>query len=103
MKDRAQGLQFIDAAVTAARDPVNPQLAHAFQLMSSAVYCDPTYGDAWYKCGCALSDQGVHHAAIATWRRALECQNDDIAKARILINLGWRLGDIGRIKEGLDH
>lgn len=74
------------------------------------MYADPTFATAAYQCGNNGSDLGHLHAAIACWRRALECempdtgpQNDtNAARAKVLCNLGWRLESLGQTLEALD-
>jgi tetratricopeptide (TPR) repeat protein len=111
MGDRATALEFYNAGVTSAADRSKPEyLQHSFQMFTSAVYADPTFGTGWYQSGNNGSDLNHLHAAIACWRRALECempdtapQNDtNAARAKVLTNLGWRLESVGQTLEGLD-
>lgn len=69
---------------------------------------DPTYGQAWYQCGNNNFDLKLHYAAIADWRRALQCppvggQGDSPAteRAKILCNLGWGYYVTGQIFNSL--
>lgn len=62
---------------------------HAYQLFASACMADPTYADAFYQYGNNNSDLKCPDAAIASWRRALECGAAGEARSRILSNLGW--------------
>ena len=111
MGDRATAEQFFNNAVETVNDKSRPQyLQHAFQMFSSAMQADPTFATASYQCGNNGSDLGHLHAAIACWRRTLECEMPDIlpqdstdaARAKVLCNLGWRLETLGRTMEALD-
>ena len=111
MGDRKAAEQFYNCGVDSASDRSKPEfLQHAFQQFQSACYADPTFGTGWYQCGNNGSDLGHLHAAIACWRRALECempntgpQNDtNAARAKVLCNLGWRLESIGKTLEALN-
>ena len=111
MGDRATAIQFYNTGVTSASDRSKPEfLQHAFQQFSSAMYMDPTFATAAYQCGNNGSDLGHLSAAIACWRRALECEmpdtapqdNTDASRAKVLCNLGWRLESIGKTLEALD-
>jgi hypothetical protein len=111
MGDRKTAEQFYNAGVTSAADRSKPEfLQHSFQMFCSAVYADPTFGTALYQAGNNGSDLGHLHAAIACWRRALECEMPDTgpqgdseaARAKVLCNLGWRLESIGQTMEALE-
>lgn len=110
MGDRATAIQFYNNGAAAASDRSAPEyLQHAFQIFSSAMYADPTFATAAYQCGNNASDLGHHPAAIACWRRALECEmpdsgdaGSDAARSKVLCNLGWRLESTGKTLEALD-
>lgn len=105
MGNREAAVQFHNKAVHCINNPQeNPQhLTTAYQLFSSACLADPTWFDAWYQCGNNNSDLGRYDAAVANWRLALETSDGDKqTRAKALANLGWRLHDIGHVREGLD-
>lgn len=100
MGDRNTAIQFFNQAVTAVNDKTNPNhLQIAYQLFSSACMADPTYGQAHYQCGNNNSDLNCLQAAIGNWHRALQCENTPEERAKILVNLGWRLHSLGRTRE----
>lgn len=110
MADRATAEQFFNNAVSTVNDRSRPEyLQHAFQMFTSAMHVDPTWADAAYQCGNNGSDLGHHHAAVACWRRALECEMPDTApqdssaaaRAKVLCNIGWRLETLGQTMEAL--
>ena len=111
MGDRATAVQFFNNAVASANDRTHPEyLQHSFQMFVSAVNADPTWADANYQAGNNGSDLGHLHAAVACWRRALECEMPDTgnsadtsaARAKVLCNLGWRLESLGQTREALE-
>lgn len=100
MADRKSAVDFYNSAVNACNDKSNPNhLQHAYSLFSSAAIADPTFGQAWYQAGNNNSDLNCLPAAIANWRNALNCENTPQERAKILVNLGWRLHSIGREEE----
>jgi len=100
MGDRAASIKFYNQGVTAANDRSSTvNLSTAWNLFNSACAADPTYGTAWYQTGNNASDMNFYHAAIAAYRRALQCENSPEDRAKILCNLGWRLFTVGRVKE----
>ncbi len=100
--NRQASQQMYDAAVTAANDRSHQDhLDRAYRLFVSACNVDPTYGQAFYQLGNNTADLKKNHAAIAMWRRALECENRPDEKGRILTNLGWYLHEIGQIDEAV--
>ena len=110
MGDRVTAQQFFNNGAQAANDRTHPEyLQHAFQMFCSAVYADPTWATALYQAGNNASDLKHYHAAVACWRRALECDMPDVndhsitdaARAKVLCNLGWRLETVGRTREAL--
>lgn len=102
MGDRRAATDFYNSAVNAVNDKSNPNhLQIAYSLFSSACMADPTYGLANYQAGNNNSDLNCLPAAIANWRCALQCENTDEERAKILVNLGWRLHSLGRSQEAL--
>lgn len=111
MGDRKTAEMLFNCGVTAANDRSKPEyLQHAFQQFCSAMYADPTWATSAYQCGNNASDLNHLHAAVACWRRALECEmpdtgdgaSTDAARAKVLCNLGWRLECLGQTMEALD-
>lgn len=103
MGDRAAALQFLKSGEEAARDRGNQKnVDHGYQLMTSACYADPTFWDAFYRNGNAAVDLMRPEAAIACYRRALECDLTANEKAPILTNLAWKLHEFGRFDEAVD-
>lgn len=111
MGDRDLAKLLFNNGVAVANDKSKPTfLQHAYQQFCSAVYADPTWGDALYQCGNNGHDLGHLHAAIACWRRSLECEMPDTgdvaltsaARAKVLCNLGWRLETLAQSKEALE-
>jgi len=97
MGDRNAAVAFYNQACVAINDTTNPdRLRHAYSLFASACLTDPTWGEAHYQAGCCNSDMDQHHAAIACWSRALQCQLDPLTRAKALGNMGWRLHSIGK-------
>ena len=114
MSNRQTALEFIKQGRVAANDRTQPvHLQHAYQLFSSAVFVDPTCGDAWYELGNANSDLGqeaanhgqtnisnaLYASAVAAWRRGAQGDIPPETKAKLLSNMAWRLQDIGQCKE----
>lgn len=110
MGDRKTAEQFFNNGVSAANDRSKPEyLQHAFQMFCSAMYADPTWATASYQAGNNASDLGMLPAAIACWRRALECEmpavtdvHQEASRAKVLCNLGWRLESVGQTLEALE-
>lgn len=103
MGDRAAALQFLAKGEEAARQRTDQKLVdHGYQLMTSACYADPTFWDAFYRNGNAAVDLSRPEAAIACYRRALECELQPNEKAPILTNLAWKLHEFGRFDEAVD-
>jgi tetratricopeptide (TPR) repeat protein len=104
MVDRRTAEQFYNSAIAAVADTTNPKhLEIAYSLFSSACHADPTFALAWFQSGNNNSDLNWIHAAVAQWRRALTCENDDHQRAKILINLAWRCTTLGRSLEAKAH
>lgn len=118
MGNRQAAVDFYNKAVQALNDKGNPDhLSHSYSLFSAACMVDPTYGLAWYQCGNNNFDLKLHHAAVADWRRALQCPQASIAnasaaggqadspateRAKILCNLGWGLYVVGQMNEAFE-
>src|SRR6202043_556594 len=73
----------------------------AYTMFGSACYADPTWPDAWYQQGNNNNDLKATHAAVACYRRALECEPEPSLRGRILTNLGWCLHQVGKTQEAL--
>jgi hypothetical protein len=102
MGDRTTAANFFNQAVTAINDHGNPdRLKLGYQLFSSACMADPTWSEGWYQAGNNNSDLGLEQAAIACWRRALQCEISCALEARTLCNLAWRLHTQGFQHEAL--
>ena len=111
MGDRVTAEVFFKQAAEVVADRSKPEfLQHSFQLFTSAMYADPTYAQVSYQAGNNASDLKHLHAAIACWRRALECEmpdatpggSTDVSRAKVLSNLGWLLEVIGQTKEAVE-
>lgn len=98
MGDRARAVEAFKIGEQHAK--VNP--TQAFNNFMSAAYIDPTWGQAHYQVGNNLMDLQKHYAAIAAYRRALECKNEPLEEARIYANLGYALSTIGDLDESLE-
>lgn len=105
MGNRAAAKQFYDAGEQSAKNNQNNSaaLTQAYGNFVAAAYVDPTWGQAHYAVGNNVADLNMPHAAIASYRRALECENTDVNLARIMCNLGWQLHIVGRTDEALEH
>ena len=110
MGDRATASKLYNQGVVSAGDKSSPSyLQHAFQMFCSAMNADPEWATACYQAGNNASDLNHFHAAVACWRRALECEMPDItpmesqdaSRAKVLCNLGWRLESLGATEEAL--
>lgn len=102
MGDRNTALVFGQQAMDALRDTshaVNPQMAD--NLFNAACFADPTHGQSYYQAGNNAADRKWHHAAVALFRRAVECEMPLSDNAKALCNLGWQLHAIGRTHEAL--
>ena len=102
MGDRAAAIQLYNQAVTAANDKTQTSnLQSAYSLFVSACYADPTYWQAFYQNGNNNGDLHNDHAAVASFRRALECECSTADRAKVMTNLGWKLHSIGETQEAL--
>lgn len=100
MGDRKHAMDLYNAGVMAANDKSKSiNATTAYQLFVSACQADPLFGQAWYHTGNANSDLNMLPASVACYRRALECENEPKAKAKILCNIGWRLHCLGQTAE----
>jgi tetratricopeptide (TPR) repeat protein len=102
MGDRSTAIKLFNQAVTAATDTsgTNPtHKEHAFHLFSSAIAADPTWWNGWYQYGNNVSDIKLFESAVASWRKALQCECSKEERSNILSNLAYRLHDLGQIAE----
>lgn len=103
MGDRETARAFIRQAEQTVADNSKPTyLQHGYQLFASACMADPTYAEAFYLFGNHNSDLRLTDAAIASWRRAIECGPAPDLRAKILTNLGWQLQARGDTEEAHD-
>jgi tetratricopeptide (TPR) repeat protein len=105
MGNRVAAKQFYDAGEQAAQNNRGSSagLTQAYGNYVAAAYVDPTWGQAHYAVGNNACDLNMHHAAVAAYRRALECENSAANLARIHCNLGWQLHVIGKTQEAYEH
>src|SRR6266851_2286283 len=104
MGNREDAIKLLAKGEEAARDKSAPtNQDHAYQLLSSASYADPTYGHAFYVNGCTASDLIRPHASVALFRRALECELDPDERPKALTNLAWELMKIGNQREAVEY
>jgi tetratricopeptide (TPR) repeat protein len=102
MGNRDHATKLLIKGEEAARDrsaPTNQD--HAYQLLASAGYADPTWAHAFYVNGCTASDLVRPHAAVALFRRALEGEQVPEERRKTLVNLAWELMKIGGHKEAV--
>src|ERR1700687_859323 len=99
MGNRAAAIQMYNAAVEAVNNKSNPVSAQtAYQCFASAILADPTYGLAHYQHACNNHDLKREHAALAGWRRALECENTPEDLCKIHSNISSVLTNLGKLK-----
>ena len=103
MGDRAAAIKFYNQGVSAANNKADPKhLQMAYSLWAAACAADPTFPEAFYQAGCANSDMNLLPAAVAAWRRAIECDiKDPVLRSKALANLAWRIHSLGRYDEAL--
>lgn len=103
-------LQFNDAVRQnqGAKSGAGGDVNLAYQLHSSAVMADDTFGMGWHELGNVVGDLSHSAASIAAHRRALELPDGETpgdlnpaARAKSLVNLGHRLHVLGRNEEGM--
>lgn len=108
MGNREAAVQMFNAAVTAANDRSQQgHLDRAYKLFVSACCVDPTFGQAFSQMSNNNADLGqnaahdyrFNNAAVAGWRRALECEQTDDERTRVLTNIGWYCYLIGQIDD----
>jgi tetratricopeptide (TPR) repeat protein len=100
MGNREQATNLLIKGETAARDKSAPANSdHAYQLINSATYADPTWGHSFYAAGCTASDLMRPHASVALFRRSLEGDLAEEERPRALINLAWELMKLGGHRE----
>jgi tetratricopeptide (TPR) repeat protein len=99
MGDRAAATRFYEQADRVRKDGSDPLNAkRSYELFSAACYADPTWWLTWYQHGNNHNDIKLNHAAVACWRRALQCEIENpIDRAKVLSNFGWGLSQIGEI------
>jgi tetratricopeptide (TPR) repeat protein len=99
MSDRKAALRFYEQADRVRKDNSDPLNAkRSYDLFSAACYADPSWWLTWYQHGNNHNDIKLYHAAVACWRRALQCEIDNpIDRAKVLSNFGWGLSQIGEI------
>jgi tetratricopeptide (TPR) repeat protein len=101
---RQQAFNLLQAGERAAQDKSQAgNQDHAYRLLSSACYADPTYAHAFYFNGCVASDLNRPHASIAAYRRALELDVEPGEKHKLLTNLAWELMKIGGHQEAVEY
>jgi tetratricopeptide (TPR) repeat protein len=103
--DRQQAWNLLAKGEQVAQDRSKPtNTDHGYQLISSACYADPSWSHAFYANGCAASDLNRPHAAVAIFRRALECADEkDPETPKLLTNLAWELMKIGGQQEAIGY
>lgn len=102
MGNRKSAVEFYNAALNALNDKSQPSsLQHAYQLFSSAVYADHTFGEGWYGLGNANFDLQIFDAAVAAYRRGLRCELELDHRNKMLVNMGWALHSMGRVDEAI--
>jgi hypothetical protein len=99
MSDRKAALRFYEQADRVRKDNSDPLNAkRSYDLFSAACYADPSWWLTWYQHGNNHNDIKLYHAAVACWRRALQCEIENpIDRAKVLSNFGWGLSQIGEI------
>src|SRR5271166_1925686 len=102
MGDRAAAVKFFNTALSAVNETGNPnRFTHAYQLFSSAALTDPTWHEGLFQAGNNCGDLEYKEAAVACFRRALECQSTDEERGKAMTNLGWKLHQLGHTQEAL--
>lgn len=102
MGNREQARALLIKGEEAARDKSQAtNQDHAYQLISSAAYADPSWGHAFYANGCTASDLNRPHAAVALFRRALEGDLVADERPKAMTNLAWELMKVGGHQEAL--
>lgn len=103
MGNREYAVKLMNQAIAAANDKSKPSnLTTAYQLFASACVADPTWGDGHYQYGNNNFDLRKHEAAVASYRRALNCDLPPETRARTMLNLGWCYHQLGRTQESYD-
>jgi tetratricopeptide (TPR) repeat protein len=102
--NREQAINLLAKGEQAAQDKSAPSnLDHAYQLINSAAYADPSWGHAFYVNGCNASDLNRPHASVALFRRSLEGDLSADELPRALTNLAWELMKTGGHKEAMAY
>lgn len=98
MGDRDTSIRFYNQGVEAINDKSNATNATtAYQLFASSCLVDPTYQLPWFTYGNNNFELEKHHAAIAAYRRSLNCEQTPQERAKALCNLGWNLFVLGHV------
>jgi tetratricopeptide (TPR) repeat protein len=106
MGNRAAAKQFYEAGEQAAQNNRHSSagLTQAYGNFVSAAYVDPTWGQAHYQVGNNAADLKFSHAAIASYRRAIEAgESNPLNLAKFHCNLGWQLHVVGKTEEAREH
>lgn len=102
MGDRKTAVEFFNQGVTAINDKSNPNNATtAYQLFISSAYADISWWQSFYQAGNNVADHGQHAAAVACYRRALNCELTDADRSKVAANMCDRLHKLGRVTEAL--
>ena len=103
MGNRNFAITLINQAVDAATKKTNPtDLSQAYQLFASACVVDPTYGEAHYRYANNNFDLKRYPAAVAGYRRALQCELEPKTRAQAMLNLGWCYHMLGDTQSAYD-
>lgn len=97
MGDRARAVE----AYKIGEQHAGQNPTQAFHNFMAAAYIDPTWGTAHYQVGNNLMDLQKHYAAIAAYRRALECKHEPADLAKVYANYGYALSTIGELDESV--
>lgn len=98
-RQRQAATRFYEQADRVRKDGSDPLNAkRSYELFSAACYADPSWWLTWYQHGNNHNDIKLFYAAVACWRRALQCEiANPIDRAKVLSNFGWGLSQIGEI------
>ena len=103
MGNREFAQKLMNQAVEAATKKINPSdLTTAYQLWASACVADPTYGESWYSYSNNNFDIRKLEAAVAGYRRALQCDLPDETRAKAMLNMGWCFHLLGQTQDAYD-
>ena len=103
MGNREFAEKLMAQAVSAATNKTNPSdLTTAYQLFASACVADPTWGDGWYQYSNNNFDLRKLEAAVAGYRRVLQCDIPDDTRAKAMLNMGWCFHLLGQTQDAYD-